>query len=139
MPHPTSDPFVPRPDQLTGASLFELADRYHGHLTALVNHDLGIGKPEPIGRLRASALGALAIGEELIRQMLADRWTTVRDALRLGATVADVAVALDVAPGDVITGMSTWAHGQYRHATMTDDQHAEVFALLGLHPTGGAS
>jgi hypothetical protein len=126
MQNPTSGPFVPRPDELSSASLFELADAYHGHLTALVNHE------RHIGRLRASALGALAIGEQLIRQMLADRCYTVRDALRFGATVDHVAVALGVAPGDVIIGMTVWAHGQATYGRMTDEQHAEMFELLQL-------
>jgi hypothetical protein len=122
--------YITRPRDLDGAGLRELLDGYEMHTSALVNHEHGIGRPEPVARLRSSALDALCIGAQVEQRMRNERWTTVRDALRLGASVDDVATALDLTVAEVTAGLRSWADGQHRHGLLTTEQYAEVYALL---------
>jgi hypothetical protein len=127
----------PRPADLDHAQLRELAEAYNGHQDAIMAAQYGIGEQRTPARVRASALDALAIGEQLIKQiealgqrMTRSRWVSVVEALSFGASLAEVAQALDVDRVDVVEGVTRWADGQHRYAGMTAERHAEVLALL---------
>src|SRR5688572_25607022 len=119
MPESTANPHVPRPRDLDRATLRELVEGYLSHRGALVAAEHRVGEPEPIARLRGDALAELAIGEQIAQRMRNGRWATVRAALRYGATVEDVAAALDLTAPEVRAGVRSWADGQHRHGLMT--------------------
>jgi hypothetical protein len=117
---------VPTPTDLDRATERELAEGYALHRSALVNatHQ-HLGPVDPPGRLRASALSCLAIGEQLVRRMLAERWETAAEALTYGAATAEVAHALGASPDVVVAGVTEWA-GTYLPA----ERRAQVLAQL---------
>jgi hypothetical protein len=78
----------------------------------------------------AHGLAALAIGHEIAARAVSVRWVHACEAIEHGATVAQVAAALDVSVDEVRDGLRTWADRQRRHWTMTADQHAAVVALV---------
>lgn len=57
-------------------------------------------------------LTQLAIGEELARRYSAMRWSSVHAALRAGASMRQLADALDIAPDEVVAGFRGWVSGQ---------------------------
>ena len=63
--------------------------------------------------------------------MLASRWVTVADALTYGATIDQVATAMDLTSVEVAAGLRSWADGQRRFGHITDAEHDAVLALLG--------
>lgn len=129
-----NEPHVTRPADLDRTTERELAEGYVNHRAVVVDARLGIGERKPVVRVRASALDALAVGEALVRRMLRERWSTVVDALEYGASLAEVAAALDMDPAGVRAGLAEWADGQRRYASMTAERHAEVMSLLA-HPS----
>lgn len=121
---------VTRPGELLGASSRVLLDAFHDHIGRLVDARSGIGRQLSVGRLRAHALDALAVGEALAQQMLNMRWTNVLDALSYGATVDDTAAAMGLDVDEVQTGLRSWADGQFREGLATRAQYDAVLALV---------
>lgn len=121
---------VVRPADLAGAPLRDLLDGYQAHIGALVNARHGVGRPEPVGRLRGDALDALVCGQALSDRILAQRWVTVAEALVYGATVDHVAASMGLQPVEVAAGLRSWADGQLREQLITPAQHAETVGLL---------
>lgn len=128
---------TPRPRELDRVTLDDLVDAYSDHTRALVFAEHGIGEREPVGRLRGSALAALAVGEQIRQRMCNHRWSTMRDALRYGATVAQVATALDLDAEEVRAGLLSWGDGQLRlnedssgRLGISPEQHAELVDLV---------
>jgi hypothetical protein len=119
---------ITSPADLDDAAAPELIQAWTLHRAALVDAHHGIGEPAPVGRLRASALGVLAIGEQLARRVAAERWMTVVEALAYGAHVPEVARALAVTPGDVVAGVHAYAE------QVPADRRAELLALLQDRP-----
>jgi hypothetical protein len=131
MNDPTSRTHVTRPSELIRATLRELVEGYRLHVAALVNARHGVGRREPVGRLRASALDALTIAAAMLVQLAGERWSNVVDALTYGAPLADVAAAMDLEPVEVAAGLRSWADGQHEHCGMTAAARDEVYALVG--------
>ncbi|OZM84090.1 hypothetical protein CFP66_06695 [Pseudonocardia sp. MH-G8] len=126
-----------RPADLAGAPLRDLVEGYRLHVAALVNARHGVGRPEPVGRLRASALDALTIAAAIAAQLAGDRWSNVVDALRLDASLEHVATAMGLEVDEVAAGLRSWADGQHQHAGMTAAARDEVYALAGGYLTAG--
>lgn len=57
-------------------------------------------------------LAELALAHELARRLLQGRWCAVDKALRAGATVAEVAAAMDLEDEVVRAGLRAWADDQ---------------------------
>lgn len=114
-------------------TLVELATAYGHHCGRLVDAHHGIGEALASDQLAAHAVAALAVQHELAARSLSGRWVNARDALRNGATLDQVvdAMALDV--DEVVLGFSRWAGGQRREKLITDDEYAEIMALVGDH------
>ena len=117
-----------------GRTADELIDRYHHHLVALdaARRD---GSDAPARWLVAHALAALTTAEAIVDDLHRDRWGIVVDALRHGATVAEVGTAmagLDVQ--EVRVGLTSWADRQYRDHLLTGAEHAAVIALAARTP-----
>jgi hypothetical protein len=130
-------PYVPRPADLEGAALRELAEGYRLHAGALVNARYGIGRREPVGRLRSTALDALAVAAAIVEQLAHERWVNVADALSYGAPVIDVAAAMGLEPVEVAAGLRSWADGQHEHAGMSAAERDGLYALVaGYLPPG---
>lgn len=129
---------VPRPRDLDRAGLIELAQGYSDHTGALVNARHGIGRQEPAGRLRSSALDSLAIGEQIRERMTNHRWLTASEALRYGATVEMVARAVGMPADVVIECVASWANRQHE-LWLSEDGAVGITAkerdeILGLLP-----
>jgi hypothetical protein len=122
----------PRPSDLDGVSLRELVESYRLHVGALVNARHGIGRPEPAGRLRVSAL---AIAVAIVAQLAGDRWSNVVDALRFGAPLVDVAATMGLEVDEVAAGLRSWGDGQLEHCGMSAAARDEVYALAAGHFT----
>jgi hypothetical protein len=127
-PH-MSNPYVARPSDLDAASLNELAQGWQDHVSALVDARHGLSDDRP-ARLRSSALDALACGAAIVNRLQAAPWVSIADALEYGATLDDVAVALESPAEDVAAGVRSWADRQKDHGLMSDERHAQVLALL---------
>jgi hypothetical protein len=56
---------------------------------------------------------------------------TVADALTYGATIDEVATAIDRTAVEVAAGLQSWADRQRRFGRITDVEHDAVLALLG--------
>jgi hypothetical protein len=125
----------PRPSDLDGVSLRELVESYRLHVGALVNARHGIGRPEPVGRLRASALDALATAAAIVEQLAGDRWSNVVDALRFGAPLVDMAATMGLEVDEVAAGLRSWGDGQLEHCGMSAAARDEVYALAAGHFT----
>jgi hypothetical protein len=119
-----------RPRDVFRVALVVLAGLYHEHLGPTINALHGIGKQLPREQVARHAVAALAIGQAIEQYVRGDRWSTVRDALTYGATVAEVAGALDLELDEVAAGVTSWADGQARSCGMTADEHARVIALV---------
>jgi hypothetical protein len=113
------DPIPTRPADLASTSLRDLIAGHEPHITPLVNTRLGVGAPEPVGRLRADALDALVCRQALSDPLTAMGLVTVAEALAYGAPVPHLAA-----------GLRSWADGQHQHASMSAAAHDEVHALL---------
>lgn len=128
------NPYVARPSDLRkAASLHELAQGWQDHISALVDARAGLSDDRP-ARLRSSALDALACGAAMVQRVRDAQFVTIADALEYGATLDDVAVALESPAEDVAAGVRSWADRQKDHGLMSDERHEQVLALL---PEGG--
>jgi hypothetical protein len=138
--HENHTPPLTRPGALAGITLNDPLTGYEEHVASLVRARLGVGEPEPLGRLRADALDALVCGQALADRLTAMRWVTVAEALADGAPIAHVGAALGLEIDEVAAGPRSWADGQHLHAGMSPAARNEVHALLGRalgsHPHG---
>lgn len=91
---------------------------------------LGAAMKRPEAERTVNALVALAAARVLLDQLGAHRWAWTRDALTLGASVADVADALGLDDIEVRYGLRSWADGGRGRGELDDDQHAEIVALV---------
>jgi hypothetical protein len=129
-----SQPDLPtRPADLPyTASLRQLLDALHDHQGRLVKARHGIGDPSAAAQqLARYAVALLAVEHDLADRVLASRWVTVADALGYGATIDQVATAMDLTVVEVAAGFGTWAYGRRRFGYITDAEHDAVLALLG--------
>lgn len=137
-PAPTSPAELPHTLGLT-----DLVAIYHRHVDPLVDAHHGLGPGLRPGELAGHAIAALAVQHALAERALYTRWVNVRDALRDGATVEQVATAMGLDVDEVTVGLRSWADGQLqlrrdlgpgwpgRHTVgLSEDEHEQVLALL---------
>lgn len=109
------------------ATTAELLARYHRHLTPLAAAPV---TSSPAPQLVDHALAALAVSEAIVEGLHRERWRVAVDALRLGASVAEVGAAMaGLDAVEVTVGLTTWADQQHREGLLTADEHAAVVAL----------
>jgi hypothetical protein len=113
------------------ASLHQVLDALHAHQGRLVDARHNIGDPIPAGMLARHAVALLAVEHALADRVLAARWVTAGEALTYGATIKQVATAMDLTAVEVAAGLRSWADGQRRFGHFTHAEHDAVLALLG--------
>ena len=86
--------------------------------------------PMSTDRVARHAVAALATGQAIVDQLNADRWRTVSDALVYGASLAEVASALNLTGRAVVSGLHLWLDEQVRASRMTAAQHDAALALV---------
>ncbi len=90
--------------------------------------------PDPM-----DVLTVLAAGHAAAEAVTASRWCYVRDGLRLGLSVAQLARALDLTETELAAGYRSWVAGQRRLRDaegrwgMTESEAEESLELLGPH------
>lgn len=110
---PLPCPRTPRdvPDPLPYADLATAVAEHRGRL---VDARHGLGAPQPADQVATHALAALATAHALAERVLWARWCDARDELAHGATVDDVARAMELSRAAVRGGLRDWADGQQR-------------------------
>lgn len=78
-------------------------------------------------------LAELAVTTEIAARMAQRRCATMAQALQAGASVGQVATAVDTDPAEVTVALSAWADDQHRHGLISEAQHVEVHQLVGAH------
>lgn len=124
---------IRRPDDVPAVTpLSWQFDKLYRHSERLMNLALPSDFPYPVEVAGAEdAVAAIALGESIRRDIEYARGTRARQALELGATVADVAGALDMDEDQVRELLRTWADGQrLLWQSTTDDGRPP----LGLSP-----
>lgn len=121
------DEYVPLPELLAAA------DR---HEWAVVAAGCGVER-RPAREVAGHALAVLALGAAVVVRLEMARGATIRDALAHGASLAEVAEALDMYAPDVVDELDGWADMQVRAGAMDAAERAEV-AMLVLRTGGGA-
>ena len=101
------------------------------HQGPLVDARHGIDDPVPAEQLARHAVALLAVEHALADRVLASRWVNAADALTYGATVEQVATAMNVTAIEVAAGLRSWADVQRQFGHTTDVEHDAVLALLG--------
>lgn len=106
---------IRRPRDVPGGTpLLWMAERHSEHSHRLANRDLPADFPHPVERGDAGdALAVLALGVEIERAAARWRAITIRTALECGATLRQVADALDNSPEAVRTDLLLWADSQH--------------------------
>ncbi|MDN5918311.1 MAG: hypothetical protein L0I76_24975 [Pseudonocardia sp.] len=129
--------FPAEPADVPGPTSFpELATALGEHRGRLVGSRYGLGETLPAERVAAHAVAALATAHALAERVLWSRWTDAVDALTHGATLGQVAQAMDLTPAEVRTGLRSWADGQqranahYGSGGLTPAEADEVRALV---------
>lgn len=84
------------------------------HRGRLVDARHGLGDPQPADQVVTHAVAALATAHALAERVLWARWCDARDALAHGASVDDVARAMELSRSAVRAGLRGWADGQQR-------------------------
>jgi broad specificity phosphatase PhoE len=121
---------VPTPASLVDVPRGDLLDALGEAEHALTNARYGIGHVHPPARLREFALVALAAARALADLLLRfEPWTQL-DALRAGATLADVAAASGLTVDEVLAGLRSRLAGQVEHGLMGADVADELHALI---------
>lgn len=137
---------IARPDDVPPFTpLSWLAEKEAEHSHRLMATRLPADYSHPVERgTAADALAGLALRESIRRRVDNERAVRVREALELGATWAEVAVALDVPVGEARELLRAWAEGQHRLYRgdvaderprpfgLDDEAHAAVLALVEL-------
>ncbi|MDA5279913.1 hypothetical protein [Streptomyces sp. Isolate_45] len=136
------DSNVRRPDDIPPiVPLTWLADKHAHHGDRLLNNLLPDDFPHDVDRGTAGdALTLLALGTALRRSVEQHRGVDIHQALTLGATWAEVALALDVDTERARTWLQAWADGQrslyllaesegHQPMGLSASQHAAVVAL----------
>ena len=82
------------------------------------------------GQVVAHCLAALAPAQVITEGLRLTQWTTVRDALQHGATVAQVAGAMALEVDEVTLGLRMCADRQFERGHMIPVDHAALLALL---------
>ncbi|KUF17367.1 hypothetical protein [Streptomyces silvensis] len=127
---------IRRPDEVRTAAggpvpLSWQAERRSEHTDRLGNNALPDNFPYEVERGGAGdALAVLALGESIRRDIAYERAHRVREALTLGATWAQIAAALDIAPDHARELLRQWAAGQ--HHLHEGDVRASRDRPLGL-------
>jgi hypothetical protein len=129
-PGPTTMPTRPGHIPHT-ASLRPVLDALHLHQGRLVDARHRIGDPVPAGQLARHAVALLAVEHALADRVLASRWVTAAEALTHGATIEQVAAAMDLTAVELTAGLRSLADGQRRFGHITDAEHDAVLAMLG--------
>ena len=114
------DEHVPLPEVLAAA------DR---HEWTVVAATCG-GERLPAREVADHAVAALALGQAAVLRLELARGPLIRDALAAGATLGEVAEALDTGPDAVVDDLDLWADAQLRHGAMTVAERAWVAALV---------
>jgi hypothetical protein len=78
----------------------------------------------------AHCLALLTLGHVLADRLRLGQWVNVRDALQHGATVEQVAEAMELTPIEITFGLRSWADAQLTHGLMSAVDHAAVLALV---------
>lgn len=125
-----SAPSTPRPSDVDGVPVRQLAGAWQDHNTDLTDDRLGNGVLREPARVRASALHALALGAALQQRVESARWVTALDALQTGASVDQLAAALALDAVEVAAGVRSWADGLVRQAAMTPAERDDVERVL---------
>lgn len=138
-----TDPTAPEPPRafperpadvdvdVTAAELLESYQRYLVVLVAARRHADAV----PARRRVRHALAALAVAEVIVDDLRAERWPIVVDALRGGATAAQVGAAMaGLDAQEVRVGLTAWAHRLRHTRALTDADHAAVVALVPPDP-----
>jgi hypothetical protein len=121
---------VTMPADLESTSRRDLVDALDRHEGTLVDARLGIGTERPVDELRAAALDALAVGRALADRALRWEWLAQVAALEHGATLADVANACGLTPGEVAAGLGSRVAAQVAHAGMSPAEADQILALV---------
>ncbi|MGW8984273.1 hypothetical protein ACWGQ9_16615 [Streptomyces parvus] len=114
-----------------------------GHIDRLMNRTLPEDFPDPVERGDASdVLAVLALSESIRRDLAARRGGDIREAILLGATWTEIAVAIDATPNEARAVLRDWTECQHRlHQREVErgqplgsdaDRHASVLALIEL-------
>lgn len=118
------------PADLIGARRWDLVHGLDAHEHVLTNARHGIGEQLPAGRVAAAALDALACGRALAENALRFEWVAQLEALRYGASLADVATACGLNPDEVTAGLSSRIAAQVQHDCITRAQADDFLALV---------
>lgn len=121
------DEFVPLPD------LVEAADR---HEWAVVAAACGVER-RPGREVAEHALAALALGEAVRIRIELARGALIRDALAHGATLDEIAAALNAGPQEAVDDVECWADVQLSIGAMDRAGRARVAALVERAGGGG--
>jgi len=92
-----------------------------------------------LGEVTGHALAALAVSRRLADLAVADRWETAAAALATGASLAEVASACGLDPGEVVSGYRAWLDNQRRAGVLTPAECERIGDLLRRQPGTGAS
>lgn len=112
----------------------ELLEEYQRHLVSLAAARSD-AVAMPARRRVRHALAALAVAEVVAADLHAERWPIVVDALRHGASVAQVGRAMaGLDAEEVRVGLTSWADRRRRARALTDADHAAVVALVPPDP-----
>ncbi|MEV1295742.1 hypothetical protein [Pseudonocardia sp. NPDC049635] len=94
--------------------LEHMAQALSGHRAVLVDVRHGLGRERSRDEIADHALAAVAIGKRIASAAAAGLWCDGMDALAHGATLADVAAALDLPAGVALVGLHEYVDGQAR-------------------------
>ncbi|MEU4032428.1 hypothetical protein [Streptomyces anulatus] len=114
-----------------------------GHIDRLMNRTLPEDFPDPVERGDAGdVLAVLALSESIRRDLAARRGGDIREAILLGATWTEIAVAIDATPNEARAVLRDWTERQHQlHQREVErgrllgsdaDRHASVLALIEL-------
>lgn len=121
---PTQPDDIPRV-----TSLGLLGYRCSRHIQALTEHDHGLCLLTD-SEVAEHAIAVLAYGEDLTERVGSVRWPIAADALKAGAGLERIAVALDLETDELRFVLTCWAHWQHRDGLMDDVRYDEVVRLI---------
>lgn len=84
---------------------------------------------------REAHIQALCIVEDVADKVVALLWPRVCDAVRIGASLDEIAEAMHEDPAYIVEGLIDWADGEEQAGRMTEDQGDALRELL--HAAGG--
>ncbi|WP_300016883.1 hypothetical protein [Pseudonocardia sp.] len=121
---------TPTPHDYRAAPRRELLDALTAADAVLVDARHGIGAPRTAADVARAALVALATARALAEMLLSFEWLSQTEAIRNGATLADVAAASGLDVDEVLAGLRSRIAGQVEHGCMTRDDGDELLAEI---------